>query len=102
VGYLVKDRYGNSIVGENTVTSGCQVQPMRAGEETQVSLEFVWPDIRSDEYLLTLGVGDGYDAMTHVIHCWAHGIASLTCVAGNRQFHALINSPVTLGQVEAA
>jgi teichoic acid transport system ATP-binding protein len=101
-GYLVRDRYGNSIVGNNSITSGRTVEPLQGGADVRVSLEFVWPDIRPDEYLLTLGLGDGDKAMMHVIHCWAHGVASLTCVAGDREFHALIGAPVTTLRVDAA
>jgi len=102
IGYLAKDRYGTNIFGENTVTSGIHLDAIRADTQTQVHFRFTWPDIRADEYALTFGLGDGPDALTHIIHCWAHNAISMVSLAGGRQFHAIINTPILAASVVPA
>lgn len=74
IGYQLKDKYGNTIFGENTVSSGFDGYSLEKGRRYIAEIEFEWPQIQQNTYFLTLGLGDGYDAMQHIIQCWAHNI----------------------------
>jgi len=97
-GYIVNDRMGNAIFGENTcvvphgrvsLTAGCHL----------VQVEFKWPEIQPGPYTTTLGVGQGRDPMDHTIQCWAHNVAALTAISPRRAVHGLFNNPLRLVEV---
>lgn len=73
LGYLITDRNGQSIFGDNSVSLD-RVFEAKPGDVLTANLAFVWPDIAPGKYTLTLGVGRGRDPLKHVIECWAHSI----------------------------
>ncbi|MEW5910191.1 MAG: ABC transporter ATP-binding protein [Thermodesulfobacteriota bacterium] len=93
-GYLIKDRVGNAIFGENTVE--CPKGPVDLTEGRHyVQLGFEWPEIYPSEYTITVGIGEGRHAANHVIQCWAHNILSISAISPSRFVHALFNNPIT-------
>lgn len=90
VGYLLADRFGNYLFGQNTVTAGLPLAALDPGEH-RLRLSFTWPDVVPGAYFLTPGLGNGLSAMTHVIECWAHNIFQINAVAPHRDIHALFN-----------
>jgi len=93
-GYLIKDRVGNAIFGENTVD--CPAGPIDIKDGYHhVQLGFRWPEIYPDEYTLTVGVGEGNDALKHIIQCWAHNILSISAIILGKSIHAVFNNPIT-------
>ncbi|MFQ5454373.1 MAG: ABC transporter ATP-binding protein [Candidatus Zixiibacteriota bacterium] len=93
-GYLIKDRVGNAIFGENTVD--CPTGPVDIEDGYHyVQLGFRWPEIYPDEYTLTVGVGEGNDAIKHIIQCWAHNILSISAISLGKSIHAVFNNPIT-------
>ncbi len=93
-GYLVKDRLGNAIFGENTVE--CPKGPVNVETGRHwVQLGFQWPEIYPGEYTLTFGIGEGNHAAHHVIQCWAHNVAAVSAISPGRFIHALFNNPIT-------
>ncbi|MGO1163800.1 ABC transporter ATP-binding protein [Brucella pseudogrignonensis] len=75
-GYQVTDRFGAVIFGENTVTSLINIAPIQSGV-SRFALEFTWPEVASGKYSITLGIGSGFDSLSHTIECWAHNIIVL-------------------------
>ncbi|MDA8987513.1 Wzt carbohydrate-binding domain-containing protein, partial [Planktomarina temperata] len=71
-GYLLRDRHGQQVFGDNTcwdyhlarITSGVH----------RITIEFIWPDVAPQAYTLTLGVGEGLDPFEHQVCCWAHSV----------------------------
>jgi teichoic acid transport system ATP-binding protein len=94
LGYIVSDKYGNDVFGENTVTSGKWDLRIEAGRETEAGLTFTWPEIKEGEYFITLGVGEGTHELQHVIQCWAHNIVMVEAISPRRTIHCLFNNPI--------
>ena len=93
LGYTVKDRVGNAIFGENSLC--LQDQTFSLGEGYNlVSYEFSWPLIHRGSYTLTLGVGEGKHALSHVVQCWAHNIVSFDAITPNVPVHGVFNNPL--------
>jgi hypothetical protein len=99
-GYLVRDKMGNTVFGENSagVKSGIvQVEP----GEMEVVFEFSWPEIQPGDYFLTLGVGEGNDPVRHRIQCWAHNLHGFNAITPGREMHGLFNNPLRAFAVTA-
>lgn len=92
-GYMVKDRVGNGICGDNTLSleSGNCLLPK--GKHI-VSIEFSWPDIAPDNYLITLGVGQGEHPLHHVIQCWAHNVLMVKSFSEQDAVHGIFTNPI--------
>lgn len=99
-GYLVKDRFGNAIFGENTAECPTGPVDIEAGRYW-VRLGFEWPEIYPEEYTITFGVGEGSDPAHHVIQCWAHNAVAVSAISPGKFIHALFNNPITQMEVHA-
>ena len=93
IGYIIKDKYGNSIAGENTVGSGISLKSVAAFEEYIYRIEIVWPEIKEGDYFITVGIGEGTDQMIHMIQCWAHNVIHLEAMA-LVPMHGIINNKI--------
>lgn len=93
IGYLVNDKFGNAIFGENTISSKIDLKSIRLSDSTSLKISFNWPEISENDYFLTLGVGEGEHEMDHVIQCWAHNIFSLRSIS-KKPIHALFNNRI--------
>ena len=91
-GYLIKDKYGNAIFGQNTVENN-EGYEMKANHTYEEKLSFVWPEIAKGDYFLTPGIGAGNDESTHQIVCWAHNIAHFQNINDNF-VHAMFNNQI--------
>ncbi len=90
-GYTVKDRVGVAVFGENSV-SLLENPPQLAAGYTVVRFSFTWPEVYSQEYTLTFGIGEGSHPYDHRIQCWAHNIFSCVAVTPGRFVHGLFNN----------
>ena len=90
-GYTVKDRVGVALFGENSV-SLLDVPPELTQGFSLVRFSFVWPEVYSQEYTLTLGIGEGSHAFDHTIQCWAHNIFSVAALTPGRFIHGMFNN----------
>lgn len=90
LGYMLADRFGNALFGQNTATAGLPMDPLPEGESL-VRFTFTWPEVASGEYFMTMGLGDGHDAMRHVIECWAHNVFLFSAITPGRDVHGLFN-----------
>ena len=72
-GYLMRDRVGNALFGQNSVGSSLDSGPVEAGRHV-VAFELMWPEVEAGEYTLTVGLGDGAHPLHHSIVAWVQGI----------------------------
>jgi ABC-type polysaccharide/polyol phosphate transport system ATPase subunit len=92
-GYTVKDRVGIALFGENTVSLLETPLSLDSGFSL-VKFEFQWPEVTSQDYTLTLGIGEGSHAFDHTIQCWAHNIFSFTAITPGRFIHGMFNNKI--------
>lgn len=93
-GYILNDRLGNQVCGENTCSLTDGVFSLVAGEHF-VRFDFDWPEIQPGDYTLTIGIGEGADPLRHVIQCWAHNVVKFSAVSPGRVIHCLFNNPMS-------
>jgi ABC-type polysaccharide/polyol phosphate transport system ATPase subunit len=92
-GYTVKDRVGIALFGENSVSLLEKPLPLDSGFSL-VKFDFQWPEVTSQEYTLTLGIGEGHHAFDHTIQCWAHNIFSFTAITPGCFIHGMFNNKI--------
>ena len=90
VGYQVRDRYGNEIFGQTSLTSGNNKTDLPAGH-SRISFSFRWPAVREGDYFITLGVGEGYKVLRQTEQCWANNAIHLTASSGGRLIYGIFN-----------
>lgn len=93
LGYTIKDRVGNAIFGENSLCLKDQVFFFEEGYNL-VRYEFSWPEVHRGTYTLTLGIGEGEHALSHVVQCWAHNIVSFDAITPDVPVHGIFNNPL--------
>jgi ABC-type polysaccharide/polyol phosphate transport system ATPase subunit len=92
-GYTLKDRVGNGICGDNSLSLIGSQYRLPPGK-SHVSLTISWPDIQPDEYLITLGIGQGSHPLNHVIQCWAHNVLLVKALGTGRVVHGIFTNPL--------
>jgi ABC-type polysaccharide/polyol phosphate transport system ATPase subunit len=97
IGYLIRDRVGNVIFGQNTIGSDLELPSLSPGRY-RVVISFEWPELAEGEYLMTLGAGDGKHQLHHSILGWAQNIASIVS-APERPVHGMFNSDILDAEV---
>lgn len=93
IGYIFKDKYGNSIVGENTVGSNIKMDKIEKGKKYIYKIRIIWPQVKEGDYFVTIGIGEGTDQMVHTIQCWAHNVIHVEAMA-IVPMHAIINNNI--------
>jgi len=89
-GYLVRDRVGNALFGQNTVGSEIPTEPLEAGGHL-VEVQIDWPEVEQGEYSLTFGLGSGDHPLHHEIVGWVQSVLRLVCVP-RRAVHGSFNN----------
>jgi lipopolysaccharide transport system ATP-binding protein len=81
VGFIFKDRLGQTVFAENTFTryAGRPVA-VEAGETLEARFAFVMPAVAPGEYAIGVAIADGTQA-SHVQHHWIHDALAVTSVA---------------------
>jgi ABC-type polysaccharide/polyol phosphate transport system ATPase subunit len=97
-GYLVRDRVGNALFGQNTLGSGIPISPMSSGSSL-LRFEFAWPEVEEGEYTVTLGLGNGLHPLHHDIIAWVQRAVRLVCVPA-RPVHGSFNNDLLTVVVE--
>lgn len=94
IGYIINDKYGKSIFGENSITSGFQSIKLSNEKKNMIKVDFYWPEIKEGDYFLTIGIGEGEHALQHVIQCWAHNIFKFESISPKKTIHCLFNNKI--------
>lgn len=72
IGFVLKDRQGQPLFGENTFLSYMDRPfPLEPGELLHATFEFRMPILASGTYSISIAVADGTQAH-HVVHQWLH------------------------------
>jgi ABC-type polysaccharide/polyol phosphate transport system ATPase subunit len=90
-GYLMRDKMGTAIFGENSAGVAGGIVTTSAGE-SKVAFEFVWPPVQPGGYFLTLGAGEGRDPTRHRIQCWAHNLHLFNAISPGKPIHCLFSN----------
>ncbi|HEA68964.1 MAG TPA: ABC transporter ATP-binding protein [Desulfobacterales bacterium] len=93
-GYLIKDRVGNAVFGENTIECPTGAISIQKGRY-RVQFGFKWPEVYPEKYTITVGIGEGNHPSNHTIQCWAHNLLAVSAISPNRFIHAMFNNPIT-------
>lgn len=99
VGYIFKDKYGNSIMGQNSIGSGLNLLSLKKGKLYRISFTLKWAEVKEGDYFMTVGLGEGTDQMIHKIQCWAHNIFHLDSIALH-PMHGIINNNIVALKIE--
>jgi len=89
-GYLVRDRVGNALFGQNSIGSDIDLAPMRSGRHL-LEFEIEWPEVEQGDYTMTIGLGNGKHPLHHSIVGWVQGVAHFVCVP-KRAVHGMFNN----------
>lgn len=86
VGYQVRDKYGNEVFGETSLTSPVEQYELKPGR-SMINFSITWPEVREGDYFITLGIGNGIEVLNQVEECWINGAIHLyNSVAGKTIF----------------
>lgn len=69
VGYQVRDKYGNEVFGQTSLTSHVEQFVIEEGDNL-ITFSFEWPEVREGDYFITLGIGEGNEVLNQVEQCW--------------------------------
>jgi ABC-type polysaccharide/polyol phosphate transport system ATPase subunit len=92
-GYLVRDKMGTAIFGENSASVPDGIVAVESGA-AEFAFDFVWPEVQPGDYFLTLGIGEGRDPIRHRIQCWAHNVHSFNAISPAKPVHCVFNNPL--------
>lgn len=90
VGYQVRDKYGNEIFGETSLTSHVDSFPLAAGKNL-ISFTVVWPEVREGDYFITLGIGEGSEVLNQVEQCWLNNALHLIGTTRDKTIFGIFN-----------
>jgi lipopolysaccharide transport system ATP-binding protein len=83
VGFIVKDRLGQSLFGDNTyIAHQGDAVPLAAGEKLSARFRFRMPILAAGTYTVAVAVADG-DPVEHVQHHWIHDALAFTSHASS-------------------
>ena len=85
VGFIVRDRVGQLIFGENTGLLGESVNPVEGGDPLTVCFEFRMPVLQSGRYVISAAIGEGTQE-DHIHHHWKNDALVFDCVPQQRCF----------------
>ena len=93
VGFLLKDRLGQVLFGENTFLSCLDAAPSFAADTRGAArFAFRMPYLPSGEYAVSVGIAGGTQEH-HVQHHWVHEALVMRCVASHVT-HGLVGVPM--------
>ena len=91
VGYQVRDKYGNEVFGETSLTSPVEQFELKEGKNI-VSFKFIWPEIREGDYFITLGIGEGMEILNQVEQCWINNVIHVTASTMGKTIFGVFNN----------
>ncbi|HAT8606377.1 ABC transporter ATP-binding protein [Legionella pneumophila] len=97
-GYLLSDHYGDFIFGQNCYKNSL-VYELNGHDFYEIEYEFLWPDVKQGSYTLTPGIGEGVEALSHKIQCWAQNIFVFECLSSHA-VHGIFNNPLVSFKID--
>ncbi len=99
IGYQVRDKFGNEIFGETSLTSGVEQYSLECGYNL-VRFTFFWPQVREGDYFITLGIGEGMEVLAQTEQCWLNNVIHVSASAGGRVIFGLFNCGMDSFQID--
>lgn len=94
VGYQIRDKYGNEVFGETSLTSDpANTTTLPAGASV-ISFQFPWPEIREGDYFITLGIGIGMEVLNQVEQCWINQAIHIVNTTHQKLIYGIFNNPM--------
>lgn len=90
IGYQVRDKYGNEVFGETSLTSQVNDYLINEGESL-VKFSFTWPEVREGDYFITLGIGEGKEVLNQVEQCWINNAIHLVETTHGKTIFGIFN-----------
>lgn len=90
VGYQVRDKYGNEVFGETSLTSKVEQYPLNEGYNL-ISFSVTWPEVREGDYFITLGIGEGNEVLNQVEQCWINNAIHLVETTHGKTIFGIFN-----------
>lgn len=100
VGYQVRDKYGNEIFGETSLTSRGDSFPLAAGRNL-ISFTVTWPEVREGDYFITLGIGEGSEVLNQVEQCWVNNALHLIAATRGKTIFGIFNHKMEAFEIRA-
>ncbi|MCY6484508.1 ABC transporter ATP-binding protein [Clostridium aestuarii] len=99
VGYQVRDKYGNEIFGQTSLTSEVEQVPLKEGKNI-ISFKVIWPEIREGNYFITLGIGEGIEVLNQTEQCWINNAIHLVASTMGKTIFGVFNNSMQEYTVE--
>lgn len=93
VGYQVRDKYGNEVFGETSLTSHVEDFPLTEGRNI-ISFTIMWPEVREGDYFITLGIGEGSEVLNQVEQCWINNAMHLIETTHGKTIYGIFNHEI--------
>lgn len=93
IGYQVRDKYGNEVFGETSLTSGVENFPLMLGRNL-ISFIVTWPEVREGDYFITLGIGEGSEVLNQVEQCWINNAIHLIETTHGKTIFGVFNHEI--------
>ncbi|MEQ8508256.1 MAG: ABC transporter ATP-binding protein [Rhodospirillaceae bacterium] len=92
-GFYIKDRLGQNLLGENTVTDRVAVPSIPAGESMAACFYMRWPALMTGTYALTVAIADGV-MDDHVQRHWMHDAVMFEVISSAAR-HGLVGLDIS-------
>lgn len=99
-GYQVRDKYGNEVFGETSLTSKVEQYPLPKGL-SMVTYKFTWPEVREGDYFVTLGVGEGSEVLNQVEQCWINNAIHVVETTHGKTIYGIFNHEMEEFKIES-
>jgi len=94
VGYQIRDKYGNEIFGETSLTSDPDNTTVLPAGSNLISFQFNWPEVREGDYFITLGIGTGLEVLQQIEQCWINQAIHVVNTTHQKLIYGLFNNPM--------
>ena len=99
VGYQVRDKYGNEVFGETSLTSKVEQFSLHKGTNL-INFSFTWPEVREGDYFITLGIGEGSEVLNQVEQCWMNNEVHVVETTHGKTIFGIFNHEMEQFSVE--
>lgn len=90
VGYQVRDKYGNEMFGETSLTSKVEQFSLHSGMNL-ITFSYIWPEVREGDYFITLGIGEGNEVLNQVEQCWINNAIHIIATTHGKTIFGIFN-----------
>lgn len=90
VGYQIRDKYGNEVFGQTSLTSNVEQYEISYGRNI-IEFSFDWPEIREGDYFITLGIGNGTEVLNQVEECWINNAIHVSATTHGKTIFGIFN-----------